>query len=142
MQQNRLKLSKVLVLSLFLFLNSKKGKNPRRFYVQLYNSYLSMLNHSIKNTFCFYLFIFISLLDCSLGLLCEAQYYQNVIRVGFRLRSTLVATIFRKSLRLNHEGCKNFSFGKITNMVTTDANALQACSLFLTLDTYTYNQFD
>uniref|UniRef100_F6HLW3 Uncharacterized protein n=1 Tax=Vitis vinifera TaxID=29760 RepID=F6HLW3_VITVI len=53
-----------------------------------------------------------------------------------------VATIFRKSLRLNHEGCKNFSFGKITNMVTTDANALQACSLFLTLDTYTYNQFD
>ena len=26
----------------------------------------------------------------SLGVLCEAQYFQNVMRVGFRLRSTLV----------------------------------------------------
>ncbi|OWM71292.1 hypothetical protein CDL15_Pgr011419 [Punica granatum] len=37
------------------------------------------------------------------GVLCEAQYFQNVMRVGFRLRSTLVAAVFRKSLRLTHE---------------------------------------
>lgn len=31
-------------------------------------------------------------LNCfqSCGVLCEAQYFQNVMRVGFRLRSTLV----------------------------------------------------
>ncbi|GFP81215.1 ABC transporter c family member 2 [Phtheirospermum japonicum] len=39
----------------------------------------------------------------SLGVLCEAQYFQNVMRVGFRLRATLVSAIFRKSLRLTHE---------------------------------------
>ena len=31
----------------------------------------------------------------SLGVLAEAQYFQNVMRVGFRLRSTLVCVSFR-----------------------------------------------
>ncbi|KAJ6893400.1 ABC transporter C family member 12-like isoform X3 [Populus alba x Populus x berolinensis] len=63
--------------------------------------------------------------------LCESRYYQNVLRVGFRLRSTLVAGIFRKSLKLTHEGQKNFPSGKITNMITTDADALQQICLLL-----------
>ena len=29
----------------------------------------------------------------SSGVLCEAQYYQNVMRVGFQLRSTLVNSL-------------------------------------------------
>ncbi|XP_039688197.1 ABC transporter C family member 12 isoform X2 [Medicago truncatula] len=61
----------------------------------------------------------------SVGILCETQYFQNVMRVGFRLRSTLVAAIFRKSLRLTHESRKKFSYGKLMNMIATDANALQ-----------------
>jgi len=44
------------------------------------------------------------------------------------LRSTLVAAIFHKSLRLTHEARKNFASGKVTNMITTDANALQQIS--------------
>ncbi|KAJ4837827.1 Canalicular multispecific organic anion transporter 1 [Turnera subulata] len=72
-----------------------------------------------------YVYAFLIFLGVSLGVLCEAQYFQNVMRVGFRLRSTLVAAIFRKSLRLTHESRKNFPSGKITNMITTDANALQ-----------------
>ncbi|CAL5345399.1 unnamed protein product [Camellia sinensis] len=64
----------------------------------------------------------------SAGVLCEAQYFRNVMRVGFRLRSTLVAAVFRKSLRLTHEGHKKFPSGKITNLMTTDANALQQIS--------------
>lgn len=34
----------------------------------------------------------------TLGVLCEAQYYQNVWRVGFRLRSTLVKFVKLPSL--------------------------------------------
>ncbi|CAM8900430.1 unnamed protein product [Rhodiola kirilowii] len=67
-------------------------------------------------------FIFVGV---TVAVLCEAQYFQNVMRVGFRLRSTLVAAIFRKSLRLTHEARKNFPSGMITNMISTDANALQ-----------------
>ncbi|XP_027190692.1 ABC transporter C family member 12-like [Cicer arietinum] len=72
-----------------------------------------------------YIFAFSIFVGVSLGVLCEAQYFQNVMRVGFRLRSTLVAAIFRKSLRLTHESRKKFSSGKLMNMITTDANALQ-----------------
>jgi ABC-type transport system involved in cytochrome bd biosynthesis fused ATPase/permease subunit len=72
-----------------------------------------------------YVYAFIIFVGVTLGVLCEAQYFQNVWRVGFRLRSTLVAAIFHKSLRLTHEARKNFASGKVTNMITTDANALQ-----------------
>ncbi|KAJ4841657.1 hypothetical protein Tsubulata_010984 [Turnera subulata] len=72
-----------------------------------------------------YVYAFLIFLGVSLGMLCEAQHFQNVMLVGFRLRSTLVAAIFRNSQRLTHESRKNFPSGKITNMITTDANALQ-----------------
>ncbi|XVE94233.1 hypothetical protein REPUB_Repub01dG0264000 [Reevesia pubescens] len=72
-----------------------------------------------------YIYAFLMFLGVLCVVLLEAQYMQNVWRVGFRLRSTLVAAIFHKSLKLTHEARKNFPSGKITNMITTDANALQ-----------------
>ncbi|GJR08225.1 ABC transporter C family member 12-like protein, partial [Tanacetum coccineum] len=72
-----------------------------------------------------YVYAFSIFVGVSLGVLCEAQYFQNVARVGFRIRSILVASVFRKSLRLTHEARKNVPSGRITNMITTDANALQ-----------------
>ncbi|XP_072993744.1 ABC transporter C family member 2-like isoform X1 [Typha latifolia] len=72
-----------------------------------------------------YIYAFSIFVGVALGVLCEAQYFQNVMRVGFRLRSTLIAAVFRKSLRLTHEGRRKFSSGKITNLMTTDAEALQ-----------------
>ncbi|XP_073003248.1 ABC transporter C family member 2-like [Typha latifolia] len=72
-----------------------------------------------------YIYAFSIFAGVTFGVLCEAQYFQNVMRVGFRLRSTLVASVFRKSLRLTHESRRKFASGKITNLMTTDAEALQ-----------------
>lgn len=36
-----------------------------------------------------------------------------------------IAAVFRKSLRLTNEGRKKFQTGKITNLMTTDAESLQ-----------------
>ncbi|KAJ0975715.1 hypothetical protein J5N97_017680 [Dioscorea zingiberensis] len=72
-----------------------------------------------------YIYAFAIFAGVALGVLAEAQYFQNVMRVGFRLRSTLIAAVFRKSLRLTHEGRKKFASGKITNLMTTDAETLQ-----------------
>ncbi|XP_030512710.2 ABC transporter C family member 12-like isoform X7 [Rhodamnia argentea] len=91
----------------------------------------TLLNHLLQSlqrgdpAWIGYVYAFSILVGVSLGVLCEAQYFQNSFRTGFRLRSTLVAAIFRKSLRLTHEGRKKFQSGKITNMITTDANAIQ-----------------
>ncbi|CAI5459586.1 unnamed protein product [Closterium sp. Yama58-4] len=59
------------------------------------------------------------------GVICEAQYFQNVMRVGFQLRQAMVAAVFSKSLRLSHSGRQGFSTGRITNMMTNDAESLQ-----------------
>lgn len=72
-----------------------------------------------------YIYAFSIFAGVSLGVMSEAQYFQNVMRVGFRLRATLVAAVFRKSLRLTHEGRRKFGSGKIMNLMTTDAEALQ-----------------
>ena len=39
--------------------------------------------------------------------------------------------MFRKSLRLTNEGRKKFQTGKITNLMTTDAESLQVCIYLL-----------
>ncbi|XP_059439550.1 ABC transporter C family member 2-like [Corylus avellana] len=72
-----------------------------------------------------YIYAFSIFLGVVFGVLFEAQYFQNVMRVGYRLKSTLIAVVFRKSLRLTHEARKKFASGKITNLMTTDAEALQ-----------------
>ncbi|KAL3522804.1 hypothetical protein ACH5RR_015638 [Cinchona calisaya] len=72
-----------------------------------------------------YVYAFSIFVGVVFGVLCEAQYFQNVMRVGYRLRATLVAAVFRKSLRLTHECRRKFASGKITNLMTTDAEALQ-----------------
>ncbi|CAI7915911.1 unnamed protein product, partial [Closterium sp. NIES-53] len=59
------------------------------------------------------------------GVICEAQYFQSVMRVGFQLRQAMVAAVFSKSLRLSHSGRQGFSTGRITNMMTNDAESLQ-----------------
>eukprot|EP00262_Sarcandra_glabra_P011548 TRINITY_DN2799_c0_g1_i1.p1 TRINITY_DN2799_c0_g1~~TRINITY_DN2799_c0_g1_i1.p1 ORF type:complete len:1626 (+),score=287.39 TRINITY_DN2799_c0_g1_i1:361-5238(+) len=89
---------------------------------------LNLLLQSMQNrepTWIGYIYALSIFLGVVWGVLSEAQYFQNVMRVGFRLRSTLVAAVFRKSLRLTHEGRKKFGSGKITNLMTTDAEALQ-----------------
>ncbi|KAL5577346.1 hypothetical protein UlMin_019045 [Ulmus minor] len=72
-----------------------------------------------------YIYAFSIFAGVVLVVLLEAQYLQNVVRVGSRVKTTLVAAVFRKSLRLTHEARKTFSTGKITNLMTTDAEALQ-----------------
>ncbi|KAJ0927366.1 putative ABC-type xenobiotic transporter [Helianthus annuus] len=84
---------------------------------------LSMQEHGPAQIGYIYAFsIFVGVL---LGVLCEAQYFQNVMRVGFRLRSTLIAAVFRKTLKLTNESRKNIASGKITNLMTTDSESLQ-----------------
>ncbi|RYR39330.1 hypothetical protein Ahy_A09g044834 isoform E [Arachis hypogaea] len=80
-----------------------------------------------------YVFAFSIFVGVVFGVLCEAQYFQNVMRVGFRLRSTLVATVFRKSLRLTHEARKQFASGKITNQICQSLHTLWSAPFRITI---------
>ncbi|GJY33586.1 ABC transporter C family member 12-like protein [Tanacetum coccineum] len=46
---------------------------------------------------------------------------------AFSIFVGVVAYVYRKSLRLTQEARKNVPSGRITNMITTDANALRLC---------------
>ncbi|XP_074328761.1 ABC transporter C family member 2-like [Apium graveolens] len=72
-----------------------------------------------------YVYAFLIFVGVVCGVLVEAQYFQNVMRVGYRLRATLIAAVFRKSLKLTHESRRKFATGKITNLMTTDSESLQ-----------------
>ena len=61
------------------------------------------------------------------GAVGEGQYFQTGMRVGMQLRSTLMAMIFRKSLRLSvHSRLHEVSGGKMTNMISSDTESLQS----------------
>jgi ABC-type transport system involved in cytochrome bd biosynthesis fused ATPase/permease subunit len=47
------------------------------------------------------------------------------MQIGFHICSTLIAAVFQKSLHLTQAGRKRFTVGKITNIMTTDVDALQ-----------------
>eukprot|EP00897_Mesotaenium_endlicherianum_P008662 jgi/Mesen1/7824/ME000417S07136 len=70
------------------------------------------------------LYALVILLGLTMGVLCEAQYFQNVMRVGFQIRIALVASVFRKSLQLSYSGRSKFSSGRIVNMMTSDSDAV------------------
>ncbi|GLT97105.1 hypothetical protein SLE2022_146880 [Rubroshorea leprosula] len=90
-----------------------------------------LLNHLLKSmeqgdpAWIGYVYAFLIFVVVTFGTLSLDQFVHNVRRVGLRLQSTLVAAIFQKSLRLTQEARKNFPSGKLTNMITTDTNALQ-----------------
>lgn len=90
--------------------------------------FLSLLLQSMQNgepPMKSYIYVVCIFVGALLGVISEAQYFQNVMRTGFRARSVVVAAVFRKSLRLTHNGRRGFTTGKINNLMTTDAEMLQ-----------------
>lgn len=60
-----------------------------------------------------------------LGAVSEAQYFQNVMRVGMRIRSSLITAIFRKSMMITNDARNSMSTGRINNLMSSDAESLQ-----------------
>ena len=82
--------------------------------------------------------LYLSLLAISMyvsqlmGGICEAQYFQTGMRIGMQVRSSLMALIFRKSLRLTVDARHHqVSAGKMTNMMSSDTEQLQSFPEFM-----------
>lgn len=52
----------------------------------------------------------------------NGQYYHNALTVGHRIRTGLMAAIYRKSLRISSSVKKNTTVGEIVNLMAVDAN--------------------
>ena len=61
---------------------------------------------------------------------CLHQYFQRGFETGMRIKSSLIAAIYRKSLRLSNEGRAAKSTGDIVNYMAVDAQRLQDLTQF------------
>ncbi len=61
---------------------------------------------------------------------CLHQYFQRAFETGMRIRSSLTAAIYTKSLRLSNEGRAAKSTGDIVNYMAVDTQRLQDLSQY------------
>ncbi|MCJ1418249.1 hypothetical protein MMC32_004596 [Xylographa parallela] len=61
---------------------------------------------------------------------CLNQYFQRAFETGMRIRSSLTAMIYAKSLKLSNEGKANKSTGDIVNYMAVDTQRLQDLSQY------------
>ncbi|KAH7339705.1 P-loop containing nucleoside triphosphate hydrolase protein [Rhizoctonia solani] len=62
--------------------------------------------------------------------LCTNQYFFRAMTTGFLIRSSVISTIFRKSLRLSGRSRTKHSTGQITTMISADCTRLDFASGF------------
>ncbi|KAL9940237.1 hypothetical protein V8E36_000942 [Tilletia maclaganii] len=59
------------------------------------------------------------------------QYFQRSFNTGLRVRSGLITTIYKKSLRLSNDARAGRTTGDIVNLMSVDANRLQELATYL-----------
>ena len=59
-------------------------------------------------------------------LTCSLQYFYRMQLTGAKLRSTLITSVFEKSLRMNNSARQSTTVGAVVNLMTVDA---QVCLL-------------
>ena len=60
------------------------------------------------------------------GSIGEGQYFQLSMRSGMKLKSALISAIFSKSMRLSNAARQATGTGKLTNIMSSDVDSLQA----------------
>eukprot|EP01041_Mallomonas_annulata_P007311 gene7311-14905_t len=72
--------------------------------------------------------------------LCLRQYFFWCFRVGMRLRSTVITSVFQKALKLSSGALDKRSTGQITNLMSLDSQRLQELTPYLHAVWYSFFQ--
>eukprot|EP00937_MAST-01D_sp_MAST-1D-sp2_P003616 g3616.t1 len=77
------------------------------------------------------LYAFVLLLSGVVQSLCLRQYFYRCFRTGMRLRSAVVVLVYRKALTISPAARQRLSTGKITNLMSVDAQRMQDLTPYL-----------
>ena len=86
--------------------------------------------------------IYVTALFCSnlIMSLCLRRYFYSCFRVGLRLRSAVVTSVYAKALVLSSSELMKRSIGEITNLMSVDSTRLQDLTPYLHAIWYSFFQ--
>lgn len=80
-----------------------------------------------------YLYMFALVFVSSIQSIFLNSYVSHMFKFGLRLRSVLMAVIFRKVLKISNSAKRTFTLGDISNLMSVDAQRFYDLSLYLNI---------
>lgn len=80
-----------------------------------------------------YLYAFLLLLTAVLQTLVLSQYFHRMFLVGLRMRTALIAAIYRKALRMSNSARKESTVGEIVNLMSVDAQRFMDVTAYINM---------
>ncbi|XP_066599372.1 multidrug resistance-associated protein 1 isoform X2 [Prorops nasuta] len=80
-----------------------------------------------------YFYTILLLLTATLQTLILSQYFQRMLLVGLRIRTALIAAIYRKALRMSNTARKESTVGEIVNLMSVDAQRFMDLTAYINM---------
>ena len=71
-----------------------------------------------------YFWCFLLLLNAVTQSIISSQYFRAMFQAGFQMRTAVMSSIFKKSLKLSPGARQQYSAGEITNLLAIDAQRI------------------
>ena len=80
-----------------------------------------------------YFYSVLLLLTAMLQTLVLSQYFHRMFLVGLRIRTALIAAIYRKALRMSNAARKESTLGEIVNLMSVDAQRFMDLTAYINM---------
>lgn len=80
-----------------------------------------------------YLYAVLLLLTAVIQTLVLSQYFHRMFLVGLRMRTALIAAIYRKALRMSNSARKESTVGEIVNLMSVDAQRFMDVTAYINM---------
>ncbi|XP_011699213.1 PREDICTED: multidrug resistance-associated protein 1 isoform X1 [Wasmannia auropunctata] len=80
-----------------------------------------------------YLYAVLLLITAILQTLVLSQYFHRMFLVGLRIRTALIAAIYRKALRMSNAARKESTLGEIVNLMSVDAQRFMDLTAYINM---------
>ncbi|XP_077634918.1 ATP-binding cassette sub-family C member 2 isoform X1 [Crocuta crocuta] len=111
-----------LVHDLFMFLNP-----------QLLKLIISFANNRDTYVWTGYLYSVLFFVVALIQSLCLQNYFLLCFILGVNVRSTIMASVYKKALTLSNQGRKQYTIGETVNLMSVDAQKLMDVTIFIHL---------
>uniref|UniRef100_A0A673UDD6 Multidrug resistance-associated protein 1 n=1 Tax=Suricata suricatta TaxID=37032 RepID=A0A673UDD6_SURSU len=111
-----------LVHDLFMFLNP-----------QLLKLLISFANNRDSYVWTGYLYAVLFFVVALIQSLCLQNYFQLCFILGINVRSTIMASVYKKALTLSNQSRKEYTIGETVNLMSVDAQKLMDVTSFIHL---------